>query len=191
MWRQLLESYRAANISRPFLTKALTTGALFGASDCTSQLCLSAAPGYDYERTLRLSLAGSILTAPIFTVYNMWIDRRLPVPLGSAVSPFNVWAPKLVFETVFVAPVYICALVAYNRALDSSGAVRADGIGGEALRLYLDGLKVCPWYQAINFAVVPLHYRVQWQQGCAFFWNMYISYFLQEAKTNPAASDTA
>lgn len=127
-------------------------------------------------------VAGSCITAPTFTLYNIWIDRRLPAPTAGGVSPIRVWLPKLALETIFVAPFYMGVLVAYNRMLDPAGVITLEAIRNEATQLYIDGLKVCPWYQAVNFAIIPLNYRVQWQQGCAFFWNAYISYFLQQQK---------
>lgn len=164
--RALIARYHAWNTARPLATKAVTTFCVFGASDTTAQI-LTGEERFDPGRVLGFATCGAVITAPYFHMWYKFLDGRLP---GT-----TYWYCKLFMDAMMAAPVYIVCLLAAQRCL--ADTPRWDELQQDAKALWIDGLKVCPGYQALNFLLVPPAYRLQWMNGCQFLWNIYVAYF--------------
>mmetsp|Transcript_96363 Transcript_96363/g.244846 ORF Transcript_96363/g.244846 Transcript_96363/m.244846 type:complete len:202 (+) Transcript_96363:68-673(+) len=178
--RRCLQWYREMNARRPLAVKSATTCCIFSASDTCAQLINPQVKEQDLRRTLDFALCGAGLTAPFFHGWYLILDARLP---GK-----RFWPIKLAMDATLAAPVYIFLLMGMQRCLrlvggsESPDNLRWEAWPTEAYSLWVDGLKVCPAYQAVNFALVPPAYRVQWMNGCQFFWNIYVAYICGHAK---------
>jgi len=159
--------------SRTFLAQASSAGVLSAMSDILCQKLVNNAEEYNPIRTLRFSFVTSCFVVPIQFQWFRFLEK-----LFTDKSFKNV-VKKLLVDQAIMAPI-LTAWFIFTFNLINLQSIGSAWKGLESV--YLDVLstnyKVWPTVQLINFAIVPLNYRVIFIQFVALFWNIYLSHKL-------------
>ncbi|KAL0477333.1 SYM1 [Acrasis kona] len=191
--RRLLASYSRALNNSPNTTKAITAGTLAAIGDAFSQ-GLEAYSGkrdhYDYMRTLKFSSYGFIIVGPMLHQwYKVLNSLKAPLKLET-LSRYNFSearktqivegtrvAKQVFIDQAFFAPASLVLFFAYINVVE--------GLSVDDLKKKLEkdmwptlvaNWKLWPAVQFVNFALVPLAYRVLVVNFVSILWNAYLSY---------------
>ena len=146
------------------LGRVVSTALTMAAADTVAQR----ADGWiDWKRTARYATAGTVSLVPLFSMWYTFIDRKFDS---------RNWVVKLVVECVTIGPLYLALLIGNEELLKTRDlSLAALAVRNKWSNLYLESLKIVPFYQAINFALVPHNLRIYWLNGCQLLWNVYAS----------------
>ena len=161
----------------PVIGRAASTFILCGSADVSSQLFLSTPARVDPDRAVRFSSAGALSVVPVWFAWNQL--------LGSPVLDAKSLARRILVEACLLGPLYLSSLLWWSATLKSGNLL--DGfqvVKKSAFSLYLDALKIVPTYNAITYFAVAPHMRGYALTFFQFFWNMYVSWFVDDACTS-------
>ncbi len=168
----LLASYTAALNAAPILTKSLTAGCIFTASDVAAQSIAPSDTGRDWTRTAVSGLVGLLYFGPAahawYEVVVGWFpDRTIRSTLTKAALGQMAFGP--VFTCVFFA-----ATLLSTRGLQGLGQWPAK-VRQDLLPTQLAGCGYWPFVDLISFSVVPLIYIPLFVNFCSFIWTIFLS----------------
>ena len=147
------------------LGRVVSTGLTMAAADTLAQRAQG--DWIDWNRTARYATAGTVSLVPLFSMWYSFIDRKLDS---------RSWLVKLAVECITIGPLYLALLIGNDNLLKTGDLnAAATAVKNKWLALYIESLKIVPFYQAINFAIVPSHLRIYWLNGCQLLWNVYAS----------------
>ncbi|KAJ2486283.1 hypothetical protein EV174_001198 [Coemansia sp. RSA 2320] len=160
---------------------------------------------YDFMRTARFVLFATC-ASPIGVKWHRFLDRRFPIrsqnawfkarrkaSAGSHHSASTLAArakrrseqrqaarqvgKRLVCDVLLYEPFMYTAFFGAMAILEGGGIEEAKyRVGALMLPTYLTGLTISPIVQSINFAFVPLIYRVPFSSCFDVFWDTYLSW---------------
>ncbi|GFF64515.1 putative integral membrane protein, Mpv17/PMP22 family [Aspergillus lentulus] len=166
----MFQWYQRSLVQRPLLTQSLTTACLFAVGDSLAQQAVEkrGISQHDVIRTGRMALYGGAVFGPLATKWFQVLQRRINLPSAQRTVLGRVAADQLLF-----APTMIGVFL-------SSMSVLEGGSPSEKLeRSYWPALKanwtVWPFLQLVNFALVPLQYRVLTVNVLNIGWNCFLS----------------
>ena len=176
---RLLHLYEASLKRRPKTTNAIMTGALFGIGDVSAQLLFPTSKidkGYDYKRTARAVVYGSLIFSFIGDKWYKILNNR--IYMGN--KPQYHWSnmvlrvavDQLAFAPLGLPFYFTCMSIMEGRSFD----VAKLKIKEQWWPTLLTNWAVWPVFQAVNFSVVPLQHRLLAVNVVAIFWNTYLSY---------------
>ncbi|KAF7310721.1 hypothetical protein HMN09_00615100 [Mycena chlorophos] len=157
--------------SHPNSTLALTGGCLNSLGDIVAQAGQNPTHEWDPARTARFFIFGASIS-PVLGRWNAFLERRFP--FRGAVS-------KTIFKRVFcdqliMAPIGLFAFIGSMGVLEGRSRPQ---IAQKYKDMFVPTLQtnyaVWPALQTINFAFVPLAWRVPFNQTAGIFWNGYLS----------------
>ncbi|KAJ2496442.1 hypothetical protein GGH96_005838 [Coemansia sp. RSA 1972] len=192
--------------ARPFVTVAATEACLSACGDLIAQTIgkhlpthnkAEPAKGYDLWRTSRFVMF-AMCVSPLGVKWHRFLDRRFPIrsQMTWFKSKPRVSRAKRRSEQKHTARQVgkrlACDVMIYEPAMYAlffaSMAIMEGGGWGDAkyrvstllLPTYLTGLTISPIIQSINFAFVPLIYRVPFGSSFDLFWDSYLSWVNNE-----------
>ncbi|PIA13082.1 hypothetical protein COEREDRAFT_31792, partial [Coemansia reversa NRRL 1564] len=177
--------------ARPFVTIAATEACLSACGDLIAQTIGKHLPsnrheketdkeehskGYDLHRTLRFVFF-SMCVSPIGVRWHRFLDRRFPIRSQTACIAAAQVGKRLLCDLLFYEPT-MYALFFSSMAFLEGGSLSDAKFRLSTLLLptYLTGLTISPIIQTVNFAFVPLIYRVPFSSCFDLFWDSYLSW---------------
>ncbi|KAJ2744772.1 hypothetical protein GGI20_002700 [Coemansia sp. BCRC 34301] len=163
------------------------------------------AKGYDLKRTARFVLFATCIS-PIGVRWHRFLDKRFPIrsqntwfrtrrkpSAGAHLSASTLAArakrrsehrqtarqvgKRLVCDVLLYEPFMYAAFFSSMALLEGGGIEDAKyRVSVLLLPTYLAGLTISPIVQSINFAFIPLIYRVPFGSCFDLFWDSYLSY---------------
>ncbi|KAJ2776062.1 hypothetical protein H4R18_005878 [Coemansia javaensis] len=195
--------------ARPFATIATTEACLSACGDLIAQTAArqlvkeGEAREYDIWRTSRFMLYATCIS-PVGVRWHRFLDRRFPIRaqatwwLGKARRKKAPAAARVrkraerMGAAAQVAKRLACDLLIYEPAayaafFASMALMEGQGVDGARRRVaalvvptYLTSLTISPVIQTVNFAFVPLIYRVPFGSCFDLFWDTYLSWVNSE-----------
>lgn len=161
-------------LRHPVVSRAASSFMLCGASDVTSQLFLSSPARVDAERAVRFSSAGALSVIPVWFGWNQL--------LGSPVLDAKSLLRRIAVEAFLLGPLYLSSLLWWSATIKSGDVMNGfSAVKNSAFSLYCDALKVVPVYNAVTYFAVAPHMRGYALTFSQFFWNVYVSWFVDDA----------
>jgi len=179
-------------LRRPFLTNMVTTGFLFGSGDYLAQTLFTKPENheeyhYDYPRTIRAVIFGSIVFAPIGDKWYKLLGRiKAPTFGGGKINPnstFNkmkdtvarVGVDQLIFAPFIGIPLYYSVMTLFEFKPIETISYKLQKNWWNTL---VSNWTVWPIFQWFNFYLTPVHYRLLAVNVFSIGWNCYLSYLL-------------
>ncbi|KAL1139712.1 hypothetical protein AAG570_006690 [Ranatra chinensis] len=140
---------------------------------------------FDWMRLARFSAMGAVLGPVIQVIYTV-MERKI----GTKVTPINtvkkvsiairfiknVAVDQLLCSPVLLATFMTCIGLMEGRSL----AEVKEKLRASYLDILIANYKVWPLVQMVNFAFMPLNYRVLFLQGVAVGWNTFLSWKMHQ-----------
>ncbi|KAL7515793.1 hypothetical protein ACHAWX_000870, partial [Stephanocyclus meneghinianus] len=180
----------------PLVTKCVTSGIISGSGDLLCQYLTNShndARNYDWTRSLRFAILGSVLVAPSVHVWYGFLMTRIPEQSIKAI------ATRLFCDQGLFAPLFLPTFVSCLTVLEHV----SDGINKNSLQLADDstdfsshlktrlheipesvvvGWKIWVPSMTVMFAFVPNKYQVLYSNCVGFIWNAYLSWKTHEGE---------
>ncbi|KAK9236445.1 hypothetical protein V1525DRAFT_346041 [Lipomyces kononenkoae] len=172
----LFKWYNGRLAARPVLTQCLTTAFLFGTGDIIAQTFSPDATlggKYDYIRTGRMCVYGGVVFAPLAIQWYRMISARIVIPgRWAAEALARMAVDQMVWAPVGITSFYVSMGVLQLHSLEKIRQEIQTKWRQTMIRNYI----VWPAVQFVNFAMVPLEYRLMVVNIVSIFWNAYLSW---------------
>jgi len=175
----LFARYSKQLIVRPYRTKAITTGILMMISDYLAQKFTE--PGLEIERLMRYLFYGMIIAGPATAWWFSLLERKIVV--GGLRGALHMAA----LDQLIGAPILLATFILFMHLAEG------EAIGGseDLLRekhhnALLASMRVWPWVNTFNFAMVPSQYRVVFGSVFNVFWIAFLSVTTAGKESAPA-----
>ncbi|KAK3187578.1 Protein required for ethanol metabolism [Lecanicillium sp. MT-2017a] len=167
----LLRWYNGRLAARPLLTQSITTAVLFATGDITAQQLVEkkGLEKHDLTRTGRMALYGGVVFGPAATTWFNFLARRVTFTNKRVETLGRVFVDQSVFAPTMIG-VFLSSMATMEGA---SVKERLEKTWWPALRT---NWMVWPFVQTINFAFLPLQYRVLFANIVSIGWNSYLSW---------------
>mmetsp|Transcript_5564 Transcript_5564/g.9189 ORF Transcript_5564/g.9189 Transcript_5564/m.9189 type:complete len:231 (+) Transcript_5564:132-824(+) len=185
-------SYNRALDQRPLLTTSLTAATLmsisdvacqkFEISDKTTTTTTTTTQRFDQKRTLDVAITGFIWSAPIAHVWYTLLERVVP-PFESKALGVLI---RLVLESLIWSPLMVFGYLTCRSVLE--GASPMERLRQKFTTALVASWKFWPPLSIINYALIPLPYRVLYINILSMLWNGYLTTL--NAATTTCASTT-
>ncbi|PAA71101.1 hypothetical protein BOX15_Mlig014069g1, partial [Macrostomum lignano] len=171
----LIKKYDRLLNERPLLTKAATSGTIFGLGDILSQL-IAPKPGTGGQFSLRSTFAysafGFFISGPLIHAFYRQLDRALPKDSDQQFVALK----RTLIDRLLLAPPYLLLLyysvpLFEGRSLAFAHAKVKDSF----LDVLKMNVKIWSLFQFININYVPQKYRVLFMCGLSLLWNIYVA----------------
>lgn len=169
---------------------------------------------HDWARTRRLAVYGFCFSGPFTYWWYGFLERNVSVATVFAATPGAVpasaaWLPlsvgRMALDQFVCTPIMLAIFMAYNGMLDhwqsqpsSPAPASIDSAWkhaqGKMRETYWPVLRmnwrVWPMVQMLNFAIVPVQYRLLFVNVVALGWNAYLSLRLNTVDAKPSPPTT-
>jgi protein Mpv17 len=158
--------YQAKLASRPLLTQSATTLVLFATGDTMAQQLVEkrGLANQDLARTSRMAAYGGLVFGPAATTWFSFLQRR--VVLGGKYT--TILARVGLDQLIFTPTNLFCFLSSMAIMEGTSPKAKLKSTYETALK---KNWMIWPGVQFVNFAYVPLEYRVLLVNGVSLGWN--------------------
>mgnify|MGYP003365784449 FL=1 len=154
----------------PYRTNAITTGTLFGTGDIIAQKLFTKEDEYDYKRTIRATIYGSVIFS---VVGDKWYKLLNNLKLSNSMRGIIV---RVGIDQIIFAPF---GLVLYYTSMTilSGGYIKdiRQKLSNQWWPTLYTNWLIWPWIQIINFSIVPVQYRLLCVNAIALLWNTFLS----------------
>ncbi|KAK6454521.1 uncharacterized protein RJT20DRAFT_59117 [Scheffersomyces xylosifermentans] len=185
----LFAKYNKLLLKRPLLTNIISTGFLFGSGDFLAQRLFPPIdvpiPPYDFPRTIRAVIYGSIVFAPIGSRwYRVLNIIKMPVRFKkskiSAVGDtlLRVGADQLIFAPFIGIPLYYTVMTLFRFETENIYETVKTQLDINWWNTLKSNWLVWPLFQLFNFYLLPTHFRLLAVNLFSIGWNCYLSYLL-------------
>ncbi|CAJ0962832.1 unnamed protein product, partial [Mesorhabditis belari] len=164
-------------LKKPLLMQGFVSGMIAASGDAICQLVIEGTPieKYNFLRTTRFFALGGLLVAP--TLYR-WFRVLDKIKHG---APYTHPIKRVLVDQLFFSPVFSVIFLMVlrlleNRSIDECYAL----VSRDWWPLWKTGLMFWPFFQLVNFSIVPIHYRVVTTNSAGLLWNCYVSYRTQK-----------
>jgi hypothetical protein len=168
------------------LTTAISSGLIAGAGDAVCQVVVeqnynnttssssnsATATAYDLPRTVRFTILGTFVVAPVIRTWFTFLQKQIPGATAKAVLQRVAW-DQFVFAPQFISLWLSCLWTLEGERDLSTIASR--------IQQQLPTVVMANWglwipAQIFNFGFVPLKFQVLYSNFVALLWNVYLSY---------------
>lgn len=168
---QVLSAYASALSNRPLVTKALTSGVIFTASDLAAQKIES--PGlkrFDQTRALTSLAIGGVYFGPAAHYWYAWVTEFI---VGNSLK--HVLAKAALGQLIF-GPIFTCLFFAVA-CVQSGAGIRAlpQKIRSDLMPAQIAGCCYWPFVDLISFSLIPVPWIPLFINGASFIWTIYLS----------------
>lgn len=170
-----LKRYNASLIDKPYRTKMITAGLIFGTADAVCQHFLEKTNQFNYRRLFNMIFYGTFISAPLA---HLWYCK-VASNICSKVTTSRKLLPwvSMAADQVLYTPISLSAFLFMNEYLKDFKSLKALKNVREKFK---DGMianfKLWPPLVLINFALIPVQLRVLFINTFGFFWTIYLSY---------------
>ena len=171
----MLAAYARLNITRPLVTKGVSTGVLLGAGDCACQLVEQRHErSWDVQRTGRMLLWGGLFNGPLGHVFYETLERVVLIRGARGI------VARIAIDQLLYTPPLTFLYFCWQHALTNPSATRASDAAAYASEHLWPTLRV-NWtfwsaVHVVTFTAVPLDYRVAFVAVKNCFWGAYLSW---------------
>jgi hypothetical protein len=184
----ILKHYSIFIEKRPLIGNMVTSAVLFGAGDVLAQ-SMSSHP-YDFSRTFRNALYGGAVFAPIagklypFLQHQIrwpWVWPRMMMITNRRKKSLDTLA-RVFVDQIGWAPIGIVLYLTWVNILEGHSWIETrKRVGDSWWGTLLANWAVWPAVQVINFAVVPVQFRVVVVGIVGVLWNGFLSWVAWES----------
>lgn len=193
MW----QTYKQALTRHPLLVKAATAATLMSLSDVLVQTyeqakwrqtkdtadqdvqgtakLHDASPrllSYNWNRTLHVGMTGLTFSGPISHAWYGLLEDTMVGRLALSTAT-SCMTTKLVLDAILFSPVAVAGYFVWRSVLEGSD------VRGKLEHQWMPALQASwsfwPLVNIVNFGMVPLPYRVLYNNGLSLVWNAYLS----------------
>lgn len=155
---------------RPYATNALTTAFLFGTGDVLAQK-VGPSKDYDLARTARAVAYGGIAFAPLGDQWYKFLARTVIGRTKVTQTVARVAVDQGVFAPFIGIPLYYLAMgLMEGRTVDDT----KQKLARNWWPTLVSNWSVWPLFQAVNFAAVPVAYRLMAVNVVSIGWNCFL-----------------
>lgn len=171
----------ASSLAQQIAVAGITTGGLNLASDVLTQsITRKGDDAFDPARTLRMVSHGLFFYGPLQLFWYRWLEQMWP---GRALQPFLI---KLTLNQIILGPIIISTLFAWNFWLQGKGGEIWGKLQADFVKTLLGGWVFWVPAAAVNFTLIPVHFRVLYMSACGMLWAGFLSY-VSEKKSKKEA----
>lgn len=188
----LFAKYSSLLARRPLLTNVISTGVLFGTGDVLAQeIAPEKSHRYDWARTCRAMIYGAVCFAPIGDRWMRFL-ATIKAPVNRSMDPpklaiydtvTRVAVDQLGFAPLLAIPMYYSVMTVLEGQGDI-GTVAAHKIERNWWPTLRANWTVWPAFQALNFSVVPVRFRLLLVNVFSIGWNCFLSMALHRPETS-------
>jgi len=161
--------------SKSFLVQIASAGLLASVSDVLCQLAVEKTEKWDVKRTGRFVFTVSCIVAPIQYRWFQMLQNRIKNGTN-----LTIGLKRMIVDQVVAAPVLTSLLLFTVNILDGNSVhTSISRTKTSFVPVISTNYKVWPFVQVVNFAFIPLQYRVVFVQFIGVFWNIYLSHMAQ------------
>ncbi|RAH70169.1 Mpv17/PMP22 family protein [Aspergillus aculeatinus CBS 121060] len=166
----MLRWYQAKLAKQPILTASVTSFVLFGSGDVLAQQLVDRRgfDKHDMARTARMALYGGAIFGPAATAWYGILQRHVVLKNPIATTAARVAADQLLFT-----PTHLTCFLSSMAVLEGSDPI--EKLRSSFVPSYKANLTIWPMVQGVNFAIVPLEYRVLVVNLVSLGWNCLLS----------------
>lgn len=170
-------SYLAALETAPLLTKCVTATCIIGAGDAAAQAIEG---DIDPARVARWGLFGLVLQAP----WNHYYQNAIEAALPSTVDPWTArTALKVGIDQFVQAPIFTVLIFYFFAVIEKRGLLAAtDQVRRELRATLLKNWIIFVPATVVNFAFIPLDFRVLFINCVFFVWVIILSLVINQTK---------
>lgn len=172
--------YNKKLIEKPLITKAITSFCTFALGDVICQYLEHHYKGtpYSLNRAIKQGSFGFFFSPYFHFQFSYFIPKYFPNTKISNVIKSIAW------DQTFNAVVFTSCFFAYLDLTNGKGLSNTyEALKSKLWPTLCDNWKVWPFLMAINFSIVPIHWRVMYANIFGMFWAAYLS-FVQNVKSN-------
>ncbi|KAK9353370.1 hypothetical protein V1523DRAFT_200190 [Lipomyces doorenjongii] len=176
----VFESYRRYHDKRPYTTQALQSLVVGLIGDSLSQLLMTPDEEYSLLRTFKVMITGSVLSLPTFT----WV-KFMAKNINHSNKVISV-AMKVVANQLCFAPFFLSSFL--TTGFLSQGIFDPNEIINRLKQrvpiAWMNGCMFWPNIVALNFTVVPPHFRGLVNSAASVVWQAYLSWLTFSSKAS-------
>ena len=186
--KDLWVNYKTLLNKSPILTKATTAMVI----SCLSDTIVQHAPvranqktteSHDWSRTVQVGITGFCYSGPMAHFWYQTVERLAVFPPRQWPGVLN----RIALDMVLFSPLTIAGYFTVRTLLESKGDISKVKPKLRAVyRKTLTGAwKFRPFFQLINFSVIPLQFRTNFAQLMALLWTGFLTYTNNSRKRIP------
>ncbi|KAI9376463.1 integral membrane protein, Mpv17/PMP22 family [Aspergillus egyptiacus] len=166
----MLRWYQAKLAKQPMLTASVTSAVLFGSGDVLAQQLVDRRgfEKHDMARTGRMVFYGGAVFGPVATMWFGFLQRNIVLKNAKATI-----AARVVADQAFFAPTHLTFFLTSMALMEGTDPIRK--LKTSFIPGYKANLTVWPFVQGVNFAFVPLEFRVLVVNVISLGWNCLLS----------------
>jgi hypothetical protein len=173
-----LSWYSNVLVTRPLISKASSAFVIFGLGDYLCQemeLKILKKPGkIDFKRIFKQSLFGVVVAPYLHLQYCKIIPRLFPGENPASVMKSILYAVTVsdgIFNFSYFTFMSLC-----NQNTKTNDSSVMNDIMEKFIPVQMTNMKIWPFLTGFNFYIVPMHFRVLFDNFFCIFWNIYLSY---------------
>ncbi|KAH8429080.1 Mpv17/PMP22 family protein [Aspergillus melleus] len=166
----MLRWYQAKLAKSPILTASATSFILFGSGDVLAQQAVDRKgwEKHDLARTARLAIYGGAIFGPAATTWFGFLQRHVVLKGTKSTIVARVVADQAIFT-----PINLSCLLSSLAIMEGTDPV--EKWRNAFLPTYKANLSIWPLVQGVNFAFVPIEFRVLVVNVVSLGWNCLLS----------------
>ncbi|KAA8645370.1 hypothetical protein EYZ11_000429 [Aspergillus tanneri] len=166
----MLRWYQTKLAKQPILTASVTSAILFGSGDVLAQQLVDrrGLEKHDMARTGRMALYGGAIFGPAATTWYGILQRHVVLKGTKSTIVARVVADQCLFT-----PTHLTCFLTSMAIMEGSDPV--EKWRNSFFASYKANLAIWPLVQGVNFAIVPLEYRVLVVNLVSLGWNCLLS----------------
>lgn len=170
--------YAKMLVQQPLLTKSLTSCCTNSISDVICQKTLPAreedAKKFDFTRLLHVAVTGIVWSGPITHYWYKLLFGKMTGPIDDPLIRLMV---RIFLDAIIFSPVTVSGYFTVRSFLEGSGTAGAwEKLRTRLVTAVLGAWKFWPAVNVINFSVVPIAYRVLYNNVLSIFWQGFLTY---------------
>ena len=189
---RFLLAYTTLLEQHPLITKSVTSGIVGGLGDVTAQLLERywkvSALNLDLGRSLTIAAEGLLISGPLLHLAYNWMDEHIDLEKVFGESDASKWMrcalqvtfDMLIMDSIFVATLMVTSAILQGRYNSVRHELRFDYL--PAVRVsWLSSFSMTP-LQFLNFAYIPVQFRVLITNLEDVVWNAAVSYMAHKSR---------
>ncbi|CAI6375194.1 unnamed protein product [Macrosiphum euphorbiae] len=168
----IINFYRFCSQKYPIRTNLVQTGVMFGLGDLIAQSAVEKRKPEDIDwlRTVRYASIGCAL-GPSLTMWYRTLDR-----LGTEIT-VPIVTKKILVDQLIASPIITGSIMTMSRVFSGDEWPQIQKkLEDNYVKVLLTSYTIWPAVQALNFTIIPQHYRVLTVQIVSLAWNTYLSF---------------
>ena len=178
--------YKTMLKEHPITTKSTTSSAIMAVSDVICQEITKEAPtrknekapSLDYLRILHVAITGYVWSGPVSHYWYAILNKMVKVE-----HPIGRLATSIFLDAIIFSPVAVSGYFSVRSILEGTNI---EGIRHKLTTRFVPTVvgawKFWPAANIVNFGVVPLQFRVLYNNALSLFWTGYLTHVNAKAK---------